>query len=217
MPMKNRRARFRWAVVFLLAAGVGPTVWAAGGREQITMPSRKAFQLQLTFRDLWLSHIIWVRSAVQEERDADIEAARVSEARVLQNARDIADAFAPFCGADLSDKLFGLLAGHDKALKDYGESTFKKDTGGQSAAAAALSGNAKEVAALLSSSNPGWHRDALEKLFQAWAEQQEKQITGFFGADFVAEADLWTTMKDDTYFLADTLALGLVQQFPARF
>jgi hypothetical protein len=215
--MKNGRARFLWAVLGLLAAAGGSPVSAAGAREKIAMPSQKAFQLQLSFRDLWISHLFWVRSAVQEERDADIEAAKVSEARVIQNARNIADAFSPWYGADVADKLFGLLAGRDTALKDYGEATFRKDAEAQRAAAGALSAYARDLAALLSSSNPGWHKNALEKMFVSQAGQQQKQITDFFAADFTAEAEAWTTMKEDAYYLADMLALGIVRQFPSKF
>jgi hypothetical protein len=215
--MKNGRARFLWAVLGLLAAAGAAPVSASGAREQVAMPSQKAFQLQLAFRDLWISHLFWVRSAVQEARDADIEAARVSEARVIQNARDLADAFAPWYGADLADKLFGLLAGRNRALKDFGEATSRKDAVAQRAAAEALSASARDLAVLLSSSNPGWRMDTLEKLFASQAGQQEKQITDFFAADFNAEADAWSSMKADAYYLADTLALGIVKQFPTKF
>jgi hypothetical protein len=215
--MKNARALFLGTLFCLLAAAGGASAYAAGGREQVKMPSQKAFQLQLAFRDLWISRLFWVRSAVQEERDADIEAARVSEARAIQGARDLADAFSPWYGVDFADKLFGLLAGYDKALKDYGNATFSKNADGQHAAADSLSANAREVAALLSASNPGWRREDLEKMLATRAEQQEKQITGVFAAEFNDEADLWTTMKTDTYYLADILAAGIVRQFPAKF
>jgi hypothetical protein len=181
------------------------------------MPSQKAFQLQLAFRDLWMGHLFWVRSAVQDARHADGDAGRVSQARVIQNARDIADSFRPYYGADLSDRLFGLLVRHDTALREYGEAAFKKDAEGQRTAAGALSANAGDVATLIASSNTGWKREALEKLFQAQSEQQEKQITCFVSADFSSEAELWTNMVPDAYFLADTLALGIVGQFPTRF
>jgi hypothetical protein len=217
MPMKKGRARFLWAALGLLAAAGFSPAWAGGAREPVAMPSKKAFQLQLAFRDLWESRLFWVRSAVQEERDADIEAGKVSEARVIQGSRDLADAFSPWYGDDFADKLFGLLAGHDKALKDYGEAAIRKDTVGQHAAAGVLSANAGEAATLLASANPGWRRDVLEKMLATQAEQQEKQITDFFAADFNDEADGWTAMKRDTYYLADTLALGIVKQFPAKF
>jgi hypothetical protein len=215
--MDDRRARIRLMALILLAAAGALPVSAAGTREKVAMPSQKAFQLQLAFRDLWISRLAWVRSAVQQERDADIQAARVSEARVIQNARDLADAFAPWYGPDMADKLFGLLAAHDTALKDYGEATFRRDAEGQRSAAAALSGNARELAALLSSSNAGWRAEVLSKMLADHALQQQKQITDYFGADFEAEADGWTIMKESTYDLADTLALGIVRQFPTRF
>jgi hypothetical protein len=215
--MRTGRARLFGAALGLLAAAALSPAWAGGARERVAMPSQKAFQLQLSFRDLWVSRLFWVRSAVQEERDADIEAGKVSEARAIQAARDLADAFSPWYGPDFADRLFGLLAGHDKALKDYGEATSRKDAEGQRAAAGALSANAGEVASVLASSNPGWRRAALEKMLASQAEQQEKQIMDFFAADFNAEADGWTAAQEDVYFLADTLALGIVKQFPAKF
>ena len=215
--MKKRRARFLWAAIGLLGAAAASPLWAAGAREPIAMPSQKAFQLQLEFRDLWVNRLFWVRSAVQEERDADIEAGRVSEARVVQGARDLADAFSPWYGPDVADKLFGLLAAHDKALKDFGEAALRKDDVGQHAAAGTLEANAGELAALLASANAGWRREALSKMLASLAEQQERQITDFFAADFDTEADGWTAMRENACYLADTLVLGIVTQFPSRF
>ena len=215
--MEKRRARFLLiAFIALSAAGVSP-VWAGGAKEKIAMPSQKAFQLQLSFRDLWISRLVWIRSAVQQERDADIAAARVSESRVIQNARDLSDAFAPWYGPDMADRLFGLLAGHGAALRDYGEATFRRDADGQRAAAGLLSANARDIATLLHSANPGWRTDVWQKLLADQATQLQKQITDIFSADFETEADGWTAVKADAYYLADTLALGIVTQFHGKF
>jgi hypothetical protein len=84
-----------------------------------TAPAGKASasDTQAALRDLWVDHIFWVRSVVVATLANDQAARASSEKQVVADARQIANAIAPFYGQAASDKLFGLLAGHYGAGK----------------------------------------------------------------------------------------------------
>lgn len=81
--------------------------------------NHKTVELQLALRDLWVGHIFWVRNVVLATKYSDADAAKVAEDKVVENAKAIGDAIAPIYGKEAGDKLFGLLAGHYGAIKDY--------------------------------------------------------------------------------------------------
>ena len=215
--MKNKLIIF---TVLVLAGAmlIGPadSIAAAKGKAAVKM-NPKTVDLQLALRDLWIGHIFWVRNVVLTTSCQDEAAAKVAEEQVVANAKSIADAIIPFYGKDAADKLFGLLAGHWGAIKEYMNAAFKDDAAGKDAAIKKLQANADEIAGFLSSANPNWPKSVLSAALQAHGIHHVQQINAVQGKDFTAEARMWTAMKDHIYVIADTLAGGLVKQFPKKF
>ena len=83
------------------------------------MEPMKAAELQMTLRDLWVRHILGVRSVVFATFYGDTDAAKIDEENVVNNAEEISSAEGSFYGKEEGDKLFGLLAGHYGAIKEY--------------------------------------------------------------------------------------------------
>ena len=79
----------------------------------------KTVGLKLALRDLWVGHIFWVRNEVLMTKLGNAEAAKVAGAQAVENAKAIANSIAPVYGQAAADKLFGLLAGHYGAVKEY--------------------------------------------------------------------------------------------------
>jgi uncharacterized protein YeaO (DUF488 family) len=200
--------------MFVLFAG--PSAFAAkkaGGAGLTT----KSVELKLALRDLWVGHVFWVRNVVLETKAGNIEAAKVAEGKVVEDARAIADAIVPIYGKEAGDKLFGLLAGHYGAVKDYMTVVFAGDEGAKAAAVEKIKANAMEIATFLSSANPNWPNDALVGLLAAHGAHHIAQIGQINSNDFVAEAKTWDMMKNHIYTIADALADGIVKQFPKKF
>ncbi len=177
----------------------------------------KTVDLQLAMRDLWLGHIFWVRNVVLSTKLGDTQAAQAAEEQVVKDARGIADAVIPYYGKDAADKLFGLLAGHYGAIKDYMNATFNMQAAAQTAAQDALTKNALQIADFLSSANPNWPRATLVSLLSAHGAQHLIQIADIQKGDYAAEAQLWGEMRMHIYTIADALAQGIVKQFPRQF
>jgi len=176
-----------------------------------------ATELRLALRDLWSGHIFWVRSYVLASHYNDLKGAAAADAKVVSNARSIADAIAPLYGKEAADKLFGLLAGHYGAVKDYMAATYKGDGQGQGAATQKLMQNADEIATFLSGANPNLPHDAVLSLLQAHGSHHVQQINDIQKQDFAAEATNWDAMQAHMNTIADALADALVKQFPDQF
>jgi hypothetical protein len=170
-------------------------------------------ELQSALRDVWIGHVFWVRNVVLMTRLGNAPGAKVAEGQVVQNAKDIAQAISPFYGQAAADKLFGLLAAHYGAIKDYMNASFAGKKPAKSAASDALDANADEIAAFLSSANPNWPKDALDDALRAHAAHHVMQIDAVTARDYKAEADSWTEMKGHIYVIADVLAQGIEKQF----
>jgi hypothetical protein len=176
----------------------------------------KAGDLKGALRDLWLGHIFWVRNVALATRYGNTEAAKVAEENAVQNAKAIAGAIGPFYGQAASDKLFGLLAGHYGAVKEYMTAAYAGDKGGKDKAAGALTKNADEIALFLSGANPYLPKATLVSLLTAHGGHHLAQIDALAAKDYGAEAQVWEPMKNHIYVIADALCGGLAKQFPDK-
>lgn len=179
--------------------------------------NHKTVELQLALRDLWVGHIFWVRNVVLATKYSDADAAKVAEDKVVENAKAIGEAIVPIYGKEAGDKLFGLLAGHYGAVKDYMTAAFAGNADAKSAAVEKLKKNAEEIATFLSSANPNWPKQALVGLLMAHGAHHIAQIDQVNIKDFSAEAKTSDDMKKHIYVIADALAGGIVKQFPKKF
>jgi hypothetical protein len=136
---------------------------------------------------------------------------------VVANAKQIAAAIAPYYGTEASDKLFGLLAGHYGAVKQYLEATAAGSQAGQDAAVKALTGNAEQIARFLSGANPNLPFDTLNGLLLAHGGHHIQEIQQLQSRQYGDEAQTWEAMKKHMYVIADALAGAIAKQFPAKF
>ncbi len=175
-------------------------------------------ELRLALRDLWAGHIFWVRNVVMATKYGDTDAAKVAEAEVVQNAKDLANSISPYYGKDASDKLFKLLAGHYGAVKEYMNAAFSGNKEAKDAAVDKLKKNAGEIAEFLSSANPkNWPKETLLSALIAHGGHHIAQIDQISAKDFASEAKTWDAMKKHVNVIADVLADGIVKQFPGKF
>ncbi|MBJ6802619.1 hypothetical protein [Geomonas propionica] len=177
----------------------------------------KAVELRQAQRDLWIGHVFWVRNVALATKAGDVKAAQTAEQNVVKNARAIADSVAPLYGTPAADKLFGLLAGHYGAIKEYMTAFYAADEVGKDKAVAKITANANEIATFLSGANPNWPKETLMGLLSAHGGHHIAQIEAFAKNDYATEAEVWDAMKDHMYMIADALAAGIVKQFPKKF
>ena len=77
--------------------------------------------------------------------------------------------------------------------------------------------NTDEIAMFLSSANPNWPKAALLSALAAHGGYHMARVDAINAKDFSSEAKTWEAMKTQVYGIADTLAEGIVKQFPKKF
>src|SRR5512138_1307309 len=102
----------------------------------------KTVELRLALRDLWIGHIFWVRNEVLMTKLGNADAAKAASDKAVENAKAIANSVSPFYGQGASDKLFGLLAGHYGAIKEYMAATYEMKKEAQNQATDKMKTNA---------------------------------------------------------------------------
>jgi hypothetical protein len=212
----NRLALATFASLALALAAAAGAAQAESTHPHATAAPAAATpaQAQDALRDLWVGHVFWVRNVVVETLAGNAAATKAAEEQVVANAKAIAGAIEPFYGKAASDKLFGQLAGHYGAVKEW---LLAKDKAGQDAAFKKLVANAEEIATFLSSANPNLPKDTLRGLLLAHGGHHIQQIKQLRDKDYAAEAQTWQAMTQHMYVIADALAGALHKQFPAKF
>jgi hypothetical protein len=179
--------------------------------------SAKAVQTTAALRDLWLGHIFWVRNVAAETIAGNNQAAAAAEKEVVSNARQIAAAIQPFYGKAASEKLFGLLARHYGAVKQYLEASVSGNKTNEGAAYRDLTANAADIARFLSGANPNLHFETVNGLLVAHGAHHIQQIQQFRSRQYAEEAKTWEEMKKHMYAISDALAAAIAKQFPVKF
>ena len=206
----------------ILAAFVIPasTVWAQHTQHAVVARASaqaKVSETSAAQRDLWVGHIFWVRNVVTDTLAGDRKAAAAAEKEVVANAKAIAASIEPFYGKAASEKLFGLLAGHYGAVKQYLDATAAGSKARQDAAVKNLTGNATEIARFLSGANPNLPFDTLNGLLLAHGGHHIQEIQQLKSKQYAQEAQTWEAMKNHMYVIADALAGAIAKQFPGKF
>jgi hypothetical protein len=203
------------SLAFAVALGMSmPAGAATKSHDHATATTSKAAQTQDALRDLWVGHVFWVRNVAVETIAGNSAAAKAAEEQVVGNAKQIAGAIEPFYGQAAAEKLFGQLAGHYGAVKEY---LLAKDKAGKDAAWKNLGANAEEIAKFLSGANPNLPIDTLRSLLLAHGGHHVAQINQLRDKDYKGEAETWEAMKQHMYVIADALTGAIAKQFPAKF
>lgn len=177
----------------------------------------KVTEVDEALRDLWVGHVFWVRNVMIETMARNGAARAAAESQVVANAKQIAGAIEPYYGKAASDKLFGLLAAHYGAIKQYLDATVAGSQAKQDAALKNLTENAGQIATFLSSANPNLPFDTLRGLLIAHGGHHVQQIQQLHAKQYTQEAQTWDAMRKHMYVIADALAGAIAKQFPAKF
>lgn len=184
-----------------------------GTRGSIT---RAQQQLYETFRLLWEQHGAWTRMAITSlvfgtpDQNATIT-------RLLRNPSDMAAALEPFYGREIARRFERLLSEHLTIAANIVQASMAGDTMAAQAAVRSWYQNADDIIELLSSVNPYWPKNALQALFYKHLEQVAAEANAILARDYARSADIYDEMERHVLTIADTMAEGIIRQFPRRF
>jgi hypothetical protein len=179
--------------------------------------TRKELVFRGEMRRLWEDHITWTRLAVislisgSPDTDATV-------ARLLRNQADIGNAVKPFYGKAAGNALTRELRGHILIAADLIAAAKAGDQAKLAEAQARWERNADDIAALLNRANPRhWSRTELRAMLGEHLRLTTAEVVARLGGDWQTDVAAYDQVHRHALGMADTLAIGLVKQFPRRF
>jgi len=167
-------------------------------------------------RKLWDDHVTWTRLYIVSAI-ADLPDRAATADRLLQNQDDIGRAIAAFYGDDAGNTLAGLLREHILIAADLVEAAKNGDSTLVSTKLAAWHANADDIASFLAAANPAWPVDDLKSMMRTHLDQTLAEATARLNGDWTTDVAKYDEIHLHILHMADTLADGIVEQFPLRF
>lgn len=180
--------------------------------------SREAFRAQM--RGLWNDHVVWTRMYIVSAATlpADLPDITDTAGRLFANQADIADAVAAFYGEEAGQALNDLL---DEHIAVAAETITAAKAGDDAALQDALGRwyvNADEIAAFLAAANPqNWQFDHMSAHMRHHLDLTLEEAVARLNGDYAADIAAYDEVRTQILDLADTLANGIIDQFPSRF
>ena len=167
-------------------------------------------------RKLWEDHITWTRlylvSAI-----AGLPDLAATAGRLLQNQDDIGTAVAAFYGDDAGAQLSELLREHILIAADLVSAAKTGDGAAVTMQSDRWYANADAISAFLADANPAWPEATLRDMMHGHLDQTLAEATARLEGDWEADVAAYEEIHHHILGLADTLADGIVEQFPERF
>jgi hypothetical protein len=168
-------------------------------------------------RKLWEDHITWTRLFIVSAA-ADLPDKDATTQRLLQNQVDIGNAIRPYYGDAAGDKLTALLKDHILGAAELVGAAKAGDTAAMKAASDKWYANANDIAAFLSSANPGnWPLGVMQAQMKMHLDLTVEEATAHLKGQFQADVAAYDKVHNHILGLADTLTAGIVNQFPGMF
>ena len=204
----------------ILIAACGVLIAAPSFAAQKTAPApattKAAMQLHDAMRKLWTDHVVWTRdyivAAVDGTPDADAAATRL-----MKNQEDIGNAVAGYYGKAAGDQLTALLKQHIAIAVDLIKAAKAGDKTAQKAADDKWQQNGVEIATFLSKANPNWPKDALVAMMKTHLSTTTNEVVARLTKDWNGDVRAYDAVYAHILMMADTLADGIVKQFPEKF
>jgi len=175
-------------------------------------------EMQGTLRELWLGHIFAVQHVILYNIAKDPAEQEAAEKAVVDNAKQIANTFAPFYGEARAEKLFTLLTGHYAAVKEYSKATTAGNKGQLNAALAHFESNTDDIDVFFSEVNPNYlPKGTVRPLIAVHVSHHILRINLYNKKSYAKLDATWPMMRQHVYLIADTLTRALVKQFPDKF
>lgn len=177
----------------------------------------KQVVLRAAMRVLWEDHITWTRLAIVS-LTTDAPDTRATVGRLLRNQADIGDAVKPFYGKAAGNALTVELRKHILIAAEVIAAARAGDQAELADAQRRWQLNANDIAAVLASVNPRyWKLRAMKtemtRHLALTTQEAVARLQGKWDADVAA----YDAVHRHILHFSDTLADGIVQQFPNRF
>jgi hypothetical protein len=212
----------RWTAALFVVAGALAALLAGAASTRastaMTMPNTgKVVALHEAMDRLWTDHVTWTRIVITDF-DANAPDLKPDLGRLLRNQVDIGNAIKPYYGAAAGNELTRLL--HTHITEAVPVLTYAKD-GDKAKLTQAMntwSSNARQIAAFLAKANPkAWPLAATNSMMATHLALTTQEAVAHLEHHWAADITAYDQVRNEILMMADTLANGIVAQFPSRF
>jgi hypothetical protein len=177
----------------------------------------KAVALHGAMDKLWTDHVTWTRIVVTDFF-SDAPSLKPDLARLLRNQVEIGDAVKPYYGAAAGNALTALLRTHIQEAVPVLAAARAGDKDKLTAALDAWSANGRRIAAFLHRANPAsWPLAATTQMMSDHLKLTTNEAVAILERRWQASIVAYDAVREEILMMADTLANGIVEQFPSRF
>jgi hypothetical protein len=141
-------------------------------------------------------------------------AADAAAARLLRNQDEIGNAVVPFYGEDAGRGLTDLLKQHIMIAVELVAAAKAGDNERFADHDKKWDDNAHEIARFLSGANPNWPEQAVYDLLDQHLRLTKGEVTARLTKDWNADVKAFDDIYTEAMVIADTLAAGIIKQFP---
>ncbi len=199
-------------VVLPAMLGLAAPALAAGTHAE----KGKVGDLRAEMRRLWEDHVAYTAFFYKAALRGSEDAGPIAE-RLLRNQDEIGNAIKPFYGEEAGNRLAALLREHILVAADLVKAAKAGDAAAQEAANKRWYRNSEDLAVFLSSANPNWPKADVHHALDMHLQMVTEQVVAAMKKDYAAEIAAYDKGAQHMLALADTLAAGIVKQFPKRF
>jgi len=208
------------AVVIIIASMAVINSVNTYGKPHKHMPAgvinSSAEKLRTDMRKLWEDHIVWTRNVILCLVD-DLPGTNQSIDRLLKNQVDIGSAIKFYYGNEAGEKLTALLKSHITIAADVVTAAKKGDKTALNEASKRWYDNADEIAAFLSSANPGWKLNDLKAMMNEHLKFTTDEAVARIQKNYDADIEAYDKVHEEILMMADDLSNGIISQFPEKF
>lgn len=175
-----------------------------------------AASLTTGLRKLWADHVIWTRQYIVAVTDGTPDA-EAAAGRLLKNQEHLGAAIVPFYGQAAGDQLTALLKEHIMIAVDLLAAAKAGDDARFQQEDQKWSANAAAIATFLSTANPHWPKKDVEDLLSLHLSLTKGEAVARLGAHWNDDVTAFDDIFTEIMTVSDTLANGIILQFPDRF
>jgi hypothetical protein len=202
------------ALILFSAASTGT---ARAGSDQASPSMAKVVAFHEAMDKLWTDHVAWTRIVIIDF-DANAPELKPTLARLLRNQTEIGNAIKPFYGAAAGNTLSRLLHTHIMQAVPVLAAAKTGDKVKLARALKAWYGNAHQIAAFLSKANPtNWPLAATTAMMNTHLKLTTNEAVAHLKHQWRADIAAYDRVRAEILMMADTLANGIIEQFPEKF
>lgn len=178
--------------------------------------SQQEVSLNNSMRLVWEQHVYWTRLTIISLA-FNLPDVGFTTARLLRNATDMGNLLKPFYGNRIAARFSNLIRDH---LLIAAELVKAAKAGNQRDVAATERRwyeNGEEIAEFLSRINPFISRDEFQKMFFEHLALTTQEAVFILQKDFKSSIAVFDKIEAEALQMADTITVGIVQQFPRKF